>query len=287
MKPKYPIAIVIMSMLCSCNGNSDRRQMQSIEDVSKQELATALNERDELLSLVKDISAGIEQIKQLENVMTVAGVPGEESAGQRKQILADISCLKENVKLHKKQLTELETRLSNSTINNRELKETIGALRTLIDTQMDEIESLRRQLTKANRQIGELNSAVDSLNLTVSTVEGQRDTAMMSSERFENELNTCYYVVAKKSDLKDHNIIESGFLRKTRLMRGDFDKDFFVTGDKKTLNRLPLNTSKVKILTNHPASSYRIIEENEHKTIEISNPEQFWSLTNYLVVQAD
>ena len=72
MKPKYPIAIVIMSMLCSCNGNSDRRQMQSIEDVSKQELATALNERDELLSLVKDISAGIEQIKQLENVMTVA-----------------------------------------------------------------------------------------------------------------------------------------------------------------------------------------------------------------------
>ncbi len=275
MKPKYPIAIVIMSMLCSCNGNSDRRQMQSIEDVSK------------LLSLVKDISAGIEQIKQLENVMTVAGVPGEESAGQRKQILADISCLKENVKLHKKQLTELETRLSNSTINNRELKETIGALRTLIDTQMDEIESLRRQLTKANRQIGELNSAVDSLNLTVSTVEGQRDTAMMSSERFENELNTCYYVVAKKSDLKDHNIIESGFLRKTRLMRGDFDKDFFVTGDKRTLNRLPLNTSKVKILTNHPASSYRIIEENEHKTIEISNPEQFWSLTNYLVVQAD
>ncbi len=219
--------------------------------------------------------------------MTVAGVPGEESAGQRKQILADISCLKENVKLHKKQLTELETRLSNSTINNRELKETIGALRTLIDTQMDEIESLRRQLTKANRQIGELNSAVDSLNLTVSTVKGQRDTAMMSSERFENELNTCYYVVAKKSDLKDHNIIESGFLRKTRLMRGDFDKDFFVTGDKRTLNRLPLNTSKVKILTNHPASSYRIIEENEHKTIEISNPEQFWSLTNYLVVQAD
>ena len=100
---------------------------------------------------------------------------------------------------------------------------------------MDEIESLRRQLTKANRQIGELNSAVDSLNLTVSTVEGQRDTAMMSSERFENELNTCYYVVAKKSDLKDHNIIESGFLRKTRLMRGDFDKDFFVTGDKRTL----------------------------------------------------
>ena len=152
---------------------------------------------------------------------------------------------------------------------------------------MDEIESLRRQLTKANRQIGELNSAVDSLNHTVSTVEGQRDTAMMSSERFENELNTCYYVVAKKSDLKDHNIIESGFLRKTRLLKGDFDKDFFVIGDKRMLNRLPLNTSKVKILTNHPASSYRIIEENEHKTIEITNPEQFWSLTNYLVIQTD
>lgn len=66
----------------------------------------------------------------------------------------------------------------------------------LIDSQMDEIESLKEQLTAAHKQIGALSTAVDSLNTTVSTVTDERDNAQETSARFENELNICYYVVA-------------------------------------------------------------------------------------------
>ena len=68
-------------------------------------------------------------------------------------------------------------------------------------------------------------------------------------------------------------------------MKGDFDKDFFVISDKRTLTTLPLNATKVKVLSSHPENSYELIEENGQKTLKINNPDKFWSLSNYLVIQ--
>lgn len=174
------IPIVITILLLSCNGTEDREQ-QSLAEISKQELATALNERDQLLSLVKEVSAGLDEIKQLEKVMTIASKQPAENAGQKARILADIANLKEKIKQRKAQLQELEGKLENSTINQKELHETIDALRLQMDSQLEEIESLRRQLTAANEHIGALNNTVDSLNTTVSAVTGERDAAQETS----------------------------------------------------------------------------------------------------------
>lgn len=174
------IPIVITILLLSCNGTEDRGQ-QSLAEISKQKLATALNERDQLLSLVKEVSAGLDEIKQLEKVMTIASKQPAENAGQKARILADIANLKEKIKQRKAQLQELEGKLENSTINQKELHETIDALRLQMDSQLEEIESLRRQLTAANEHIGALNNTVDSLNTTVSAVTGERDAAQETS----------------------------------------------------------------------------------------------------------
>lgn len=287
MKIKYFILLIaIVSVVSSCNGSKEN-ESQSLEEVTKQELATALAERDELLSLVKEVSQGMEQIKQLENIMTVTAAGHNENTAQKAQILSDISILREKIQQRKEQLQALEAKLQESTINNKDLKETIDALRTQIDSQIEEIDSLKLQLTAANERISVLNNAVDSLNTTVSNVSVERDAAQDASIKLENELNTCYYAVGSKSDLKSHNIIESGFLRRTKLMKGDFDKGFFVISDKRMLNALPLNTKKAKILTNHPETSYEMVEDGGMKVIKITNPDEFWSLTNYLVIQKD
>lgn len=276
--------MVLTLMLFSCNVNNEKEQ-QSLAEVTKQELATALNERDQLLSLVKEVSAGLNEIKQLENIMTIAANKQYENPGQKNRILADIASLKKKIQQRKTHLDDLESKLQKSTINGKELQETIKALRTQIDSQMEEIESLRQQLTAANEHIGALNNAVDSLNTTVTTVTGERYAAQEASVKLENKLNACFYVIATKSELKKHNIIESGFLRKTKLMKGDFDKDFFVISDRRTLTTLPLNATKVKVLSSHPENSYELIEENGQKTLKINNPDKFWSLSNYLVIQ--
>lgn len=246
-----------------------------------------LQERDQLLELVKEVSIGLQQIKQLENIMSVAAAHPNENAGQKARILADIASLKGKIKQRRRKLEELEASLHESTINSKELEETINALRIQIDSQIEEIESLRSQLTAANEQIGALNNTVDSLSSTVSAVTDERDSARNTSTRLVNELNTCYYIIADKDELKKHKIIESGFLRKTRLLKGNFDKSFFEVGDKRYLTLLPLNARNVRILTNHPESSYELIDSDGLKTIRITDPDKFWSLTNYLVIRKD
>lgn len=70
-------------------------------------------------------------------------------------------------------------------------------------------------------------------------------------------------------------------------MKGDFDKGYFVISDKRVLDTLALGTPKARILTTHPEASYELIQEKGSAVIRIKDPDRFWSLTNYLVIQKD
>ena len=136
-------------------------------------------------------------------------------------------------------------------------------------------------------EIEKLSTAVDSLHSTVDTITSQRDAAVLKGTQLENELNTCYYVAASAKELKEHKILESGFLRKTKVMESDFDANFFTKADKRTLHSIRLYSKKAKVLTNQPADSYQIVDNGGQKELRILNPAAFWSLSNYLVVEID
>lgn len=289
MKKLLILALSAGLMLSACHSKSDDQQAQeqALQEASKQELAAAVADRDQLLSLVNEISSGMDQIKQLENILTVTNGMKGETASQRAQIQADIAAIQQTLQQRREQLADLEAKLNKSNINNANLKKTIETLRTQINSQSAEIENLRANLESANKTIGTLTASVDSLNTTVTTVTGERDAAQEESTQLTNELNTCYYVAASNKELKEHRIIESGFLRKTKLMKGDFDQSFFQVGDKRTLTSLPLHSKKAQVLSNQPAASYSIVDEGGQKVLKITNPDLFWSLSNYLVIKID
>lgn len=283
------MSLACLAILSACDKKpeQDVTTEEQLQDATKQELAAAVADRDQLLSLVNEISSGMAEIKRLENILTVSTGVNGETPSQRAQIEADIAAIQQTLQQRREQLEQLERRLQQSTLNNKNLQQTVETLRAQIDSQSAEIENLRASLDDANRQIGELHSTVDSLHTTVNTVTGERDQAQAETQELANEMNTCYYVVASKKELKEHKIIESGFLRKTKIMRSDFDQSFFVTADRRTLHTIALHSNKAKVLTNHPAGSYQIVEQNGQKVLKITNPDQFWSLTNYLVIQID
>ena len=275
---RYLLIIVFSALFWACGSKEIAPDgQQSLMEASKQELATALEERDQLLALVKDITVSMDRIKHLENVLTVSGVSPNENSAQRQRMLSDIAAIQQELKQRRDKLAEMEKRFSESSLYSEQLGATLEALRHQVDNQYDEIEGLRDQLT--------LN--VDSLNTAVDSVNQDLDAALAASHRLANELNTCYYVVAPKAQLQDHHIIETRFLRKSRLLKGDFDQGFFVIADKRNLTSIDLNSPKVKLYTNHPEDSYVITETDSTKTLTILDYEKFWSITNYLVIQID
>ena len=285
MRKLIVIGITGLLILSGCTDKKKLEEAQKQNDATRAELIEAVSDRDQLLSLVNEISAGMDQIKQLENILSVSGK--NETPGQRERIQSDIAAIQQTLQQRRENRADLEKKLSASSVANSNLKNTIASLRSQIDSQANEIASLRSNLNEAAGKIGQLDAAVDSLHTTVSNVTAERDSTEQQNTIITNELNQCFYAIGTKSELKENKIIETGFLRKTKLMKGDFDHSFFTTADKRTLTTIDLNSDKAEVLTNQPAGSYVITEANGHKVLRITNPAAFWSLSNYLVIKID
>lgn len=279
-------AVLLATTACTNKEKEEQlRQAQAVAEASREELAEAVADRDQLIGLVNEISSGMEQIKQLENILTVSGT--SETPGQKEQIIADINAIQKTLSDRRERLEQLEKKLKASNLNNAQLTKTIETLNAQIASQTSEINSLKSNLDEAMARIGELGVQVDSLSTTVETVTTELNNANDQNTQLTNELNTCYYAIGNKSELKENKIIETGFLRKTKLMEGDFDRNFFTVADKRTLTKIDLNSEKAEVLTNQPKDSYTILDLNGHKVLQITNPALFWSLSNYLVVKVD
>lgn len=275
----------LMLVATSCGNKEKEQQQQAIADATRAELETAVNDRDQLLELVNEISSGMQEIKNLENILNI---PGEnETPDQKEQIMADIAAIQQALKERRERLAELESKFKQSNINNKQLRNTIQNLTAQIDAQAAEISTLQNKLSSAHEQISRLDAKVDSLNTTVGDVKAQRDSIGTQNEKLTNELNTCYYAIGSKDELKANNILESGFLRKTKILEGDFDKNFFTKADKRTLTTINLNSKKAQVMTKQPGESYTITDVDGHKVLNITDPALFWSLSNYLVVKID
>lgn len=251
-------------------------------------LKVALANQDSLLALMNDVAEGMSQIKQMENILSSTGDLTSESRDRRQQIRNDMLVIQQTLQMRRDKLEELEKKLQNSSANNSTLQKSIATLKKQIQEQESTIEGLRTELANANIHIEKLTANVDSLNNTVANVTAAKEVVEQEANNLTNEINTCYYAYGSKKELKDHNLIATGFLRKTKILPDDYEQNYFTKADKRTLTVIDLHSKKAKVLTNQPADSYTMQEmPNGNKVLKITNADRFWNTSNYLVIQTD
>jgi len=282
------MAVSLLVGLTACN--SGKLKEAQVENVRLDDsLQVALANQDSLFSLLNDITAGMDQIKSLEKILSSSTNLGAETQSRKEAIRNDMISIQKALQERRERLVELESKLSQSNSYNATLRKTIENLKANIAEQSATIESLRKDLNSANIQIEKLDFTIDSLTATVDTISAAHAVTEQRLQAATNEINTVYYVVGNKTELKEHNIIEGGgFLRKTKIMESDFDQNYFTAVDKRNVTEIPLYSKKAKLLTKQPVSSYEIVENtNGQKTLRITDPAEFWRLSNYLVIQID
>lgn len=278
-------------LLAACG---DEKKVASTDDTSvdqlvqtRDSLQQVIANQDSLLSLINELGDGMEQIKMLENILSSENLQSE-TPDRRDKIRNDMADIQRTLNERRQRLAELEARLNKSNANNAHLRQAITSLKSQIAAQVTTIESLRKDLASANIYIDQLTQNVDSLNTTVANTIEEKNVVEQKNKELTNQLNTCYYVIGSKSELKAHDIIETGFLKKTKIMPEDFQRNYFTTADQRSLTSLPLHSKKAKVLTSQPSDSYQIVNDaNGMKVLNITNPEKFWSTYKYLVIQVD
>ena len=223
----------------------------------------------------------------MEHILTTSNL-SNESTDKKEEVKANIIAIQQALESRRLKLEALEARLKKSSAYSKSMKKTVESLKAQIESQEGTIAGLQEELRKANIQIEGLNTQVDSLSRVSASERSQKQLAQEEAVRLANELNTCFYVVGSKKELKDNKIIESGFLRKTKIMESDSEKSYFTKADKRSLSAVPLHSKKAKVLSKHPAESYTIETDAQGmKTLKIVNGTRFWEMSNFLIVQID
>lgn len=264
-------------------------RQDSINVALQDSINTANAEKDSLMQLMGDIADGMSQIKELEDIVSVNDLSGE-TPDRKKQLRDDIVLIQQSINKHKQRLEELEKRLKQSTNYNSKMEKSIAMMRQQLEEQQKTINGLTEQLAAAHIQIKNLNQSVDSLNTVNQAVVKEKEAAQEESRNLTNEvnnLNSCYYVIGSMKELKANKIIESGFMRKTKILQGDYEMSYFTKADRRTLNEIPLHSSKAEVMTNHPKDSYAIVDQGGAKVLRILHPDRFWEKSNFLVIKVD
>lgn len=291
--PLISIALAALTIV-SCKQKAEEatpvvtQDTMDVVSMSREELEATLMTQDSLISLVNDISADMIELKNIEMIVASPGGLNGETPSQKQQIANDMSAIKQALAERRQRLADLETKLKNSNSENATLLKTIETLKAQIEQNEVTIQTLTRQLSEANVQIKDLTAKVDTLNTNVAEEKAGKEKAQEQVSNLTTELNTCYYAIGSKKELETHNIIQSGFLRKTKILQGDYQMSYFTAIDKRTSPSIQTYSKKAKVLTNQPKDSYKIVDDaNGMKVLEITNPTRFWAASNYLVIQTN
>lgn len=279
------IATIIASTAC---GNSKLTKAEEQNHQLDDSLRVALANADTMYSLLYDVTIGLEQITQLEHLLDTQ--IDAENPNARADIKRQMEAIQRGLINRRHRIAELEKQLAGSSGEQAKLRARLNELRAQIDAQASTVRDLTSRLEAANIRIEVLQ---DSITELTAQNTAQIDAMQQANEQVEqqltdteNALNTVYYVIGNKDELKAHGFIEGGGFLKSAKLGNEFEIGYMTAVDKRTFSTLPLDAKKAKIYTDQPESSYTIDKDaNGMLTLRITNPTAFWARRNFLVIE--
>lgn len=287
MKKSFILLGIGALMLASCSGNSQKLAEDSarIAELSA-DYAEANSFNDSLMLLMGDIYTGLDSINMQEGLLYNMGAG--ESVDRRAEIRQNLANIKARLASNRELLDAMEAKLKASGNQNSVLAKTIEQLKDRIAKQDEKIAQLENDLANARVEIDSLNSQVARGRENLAAETAAREQAQAEAVAAENAANTVYYAIGTNKELKKNGLLEKKFLGQTKVLKGDFNESYFTKADKRSLSVIPTGSKKVKIWTNMPENSYQLVENADGtKTLKITNPKEFWSMTPFLIIQVD
>jgi chromosome segregation ATPase len=274
-------------IITSCtNSSSDNKKLQEENDSLRLHIKKSEVEMDEMISILNAIENDIKVIWDSEKFLEIQK-DAELSGSKREQIKNNMAVIAETLKKNKQQLSELQAKLKVSSVQSSALQKTIDRLTKDIDEKAKLLVNMQAELDRKDRHITQLSEQVEELNSDIGILKETNENQSLRIDNQDKALNTVYYCFGTKKELKEQNILSGGGLfSKSKALQGEFNKEYFIAIDKRQVTAIPLYASKAKIKTNHPEDSYDFFKDPEgNLTLEIKNPEAFWSLSKYLVLE--
>jgi len=267
-------AVIMLAGLMACQ--TDPKQSPEYAQLSEDaERANAkVSERDSTLNMLFGTMNRIN-----ENLRTIRAKQGQmldpengaEGPDMEQRMMGHLTSIDGLLSENKDLIARLRKQAKASAATVSELEKTIAGLEQGIQEKDVEIAGLKEQLASTNSSLATL-------------IEMYRDKSQLSDMQ-RMDLNTAYYAIGTNKELRANGVLakEGGVIgigSVNKLNTDNLPKDYFTRIDITRTMEIPLAAKKAKLATTHPAGSYRI----DGDKLSITDPNQFWSVSKYLVV---
>lgn len=283
--------LFVALMMAACNNVERSEKYQTLlaeRDSLYTEVVAAKGGFDEALNTINEIENALESVRAQENIIMM-----ENQEGNTNRAVSEISAIQQTLQENRNKINDLEQRLAEQGSKSKALNQTVSRLKkqleekdTFIKNLKDELQQSKAQIATLNEQVSDLSENINELNSNLDVMAVQNAAQQATIENQDAQLNTVWICIAPQQTLVEKGIVSKGGLfQASEISKQGFDKSQFMQGNKRDLSVIPLNTKKAKIMTNHPESSYQLVEGEEGSlSIDILDKDAFWSISNYLVV---
>lgn len=279
------VAAVTGLIAASACGNTKLTEEQEKNYRLSDSLQNALTNADSMFSVLYDVTTGLEQISRLEHLLDAQ--VNAENPSARHDIEAQMIAIQKGLIERRKRIEELEAKLGEKAGESSKLRNQLNALRSQIDNQAATVADLTERLNAAHIRITVLTDSVSELQANVDTISAEK--AKIEEERNQaiSDLYAVYYVIGTSKELKDHGFVSGGgFLRKEKVLDGEFDRNYMTRADRRSLTSIPTDAPKANVKTNQPKDSYTLERgASGNITLVITDAERFWAASNLLVIE--
>jgi predicted nucleic acid-binding Zn-ribbon protein len=277
-------------MAASCNvERSEKYQTLLAErDSLYTEAVAAKGGFDNALNTINEIENALETVRVQENIIMM-----DNQEGNTNKAVSEINAIQQTLQENRKKIENLEKQLAEQGTKSKALTQTVNRLKKQLEEKdiyinnlKDELQQSRQQIAELSEQVTDLNNNISELNSSLDVMTVQNAAQQATIENQDAMLNAVWICIATQQTLVEKGVLSKGGLfQPSEISKQGFDKSQFMQGNKRELNVIPLHTKKAKIMTNHPESSYQLVEGDEGSlSIQILDKNAFWSMSNYLVV---
>lgn len=282
MKKVLFFALSLLAIV-SCKEEPKAPVVSMVDTSVSDSLQKIIDQRDteinEMMATLNEIQEGFRLINEAERRATLA----KEGEGTDKvsQIRSNIKFIQEKMETNRKLIDQLRQQLNESSLKGDELKKTIELMVSQLEAKDKQLADLNEMLEAKDMRINEMGEAISVLNNDVADLKNESSQKSQTINDQDKQLHMAYYVFGTKSELKEQGILD----KSGEVLRGNYNKNYFTKIDYRHQKEIKLYSKKVKILTSHPTSSYRLDPDaSKQLTLVITNPDQFWHSSKYLVV---
>ena len=278
----WAFLMFISVTLISCGGKSDaewKEQVDSLQTALKQNNA----DYQQLNEVLTVISESLDSIAMQESELFKADK--ESPMPNQQAIKENLARFKESLKTQRERIEQLEKQLNNSNGEVKKLQRIIIALKAQLTEKESQIAALQQEVSGKNITIADLRTRMGTL--TQESEQQQRVISMQNKimETQDQQLNEGYVIIASKSELKKAGLLKGGFLKKSTVDLSGIDKSLFKAVDIRVVTEIAIDSKSPTIITQMPADSYQIEKTGKTSVLRVTNPERFWEVSKYLIIQ--